>query len=318
MLILVPIVAADDGKVKTIEKDVLFTAPAPPPGASSFMFFGPTSFDQMVDIKVVTGAPYSAQGTTETVQVLADGNRIVRRNSTQIARDGQGRTRQEYTFTPPGGPAPDGSTQVTMISINDPTTGVTYTLHPETRTAEKIPLPEMSAVEVEEGAVGHSVEAGAVAGGGNRIFIRKHGGPGPEAGVSAAAVPMPGAHIARYKFAVANAVIDSGAAEGLGKQIMEGLEVEGKRTTLTIPAGQIGNEQPIVVTNESWYSPELQLIVFSKRDDPMAGTTTYRLTNIVRAEPDPALFEVPAEYKVESPEIRMRTFEHKVPGPGKE
>jgi len=316
LLILVPILAGDDAKVKTIEKDVIVAAPGAPAGAPPFVFFGAASFDHMVDIKVVAGAPYSAQATTETVQVLADGNRIVRRNSTQIARDSQGRTRQEYTFTPPGDMGADGSAEVTMISINDPTTGITYTLHPDTRTADKIMLPEMSHVEILEGDEGnHSIAAGAVAGGENHVFIRRHAGPGAEAGVSIATEPIPGPHIARYKFSVANAVSDSGASEGLGKQVMEGVEVEGKRTTLTIPAGQIGNEQPIVITNESWYSPELQVIVFSKRDDPMAGTTTYRLTNIARAEPDPALFEVPADYTVGRNEMKMRRFEQKVPGP---
>jgi hypothetical protein len=308
------VVAGDDGKGKTIDKDVVFFAPH---AGAAVAWFGSAPFDHVMDIKVVAGAPYSAQATTETVQPLADGNRIVRRNSTQIARDGQGRTRQEYSFTAPGAMSPDGSPQITMISINDPTTGVTHTLHPETRTAEKIRLPELSHVEIHEGAgVSYSTGTAAVAGGGGqRVFIHKEAAPG--AGVAIAA-PVPARQIAHYKFAMAGGINEDGSTEQLGKQVIEGLEVEGKRTTMTIPAGQIGNEQPIVVTNESWYSSELQVIVFSRRDDPMAGTTTYRLTNIVRAEPDPSLFEIPAEYTVDSPELGVRKFERKVPAPRKE
>ena len=86
--------------------------------------------------------------------------------------------------------------------------------------------------------------------------------------------------------------------ESLGKQSLEGVEAEGTRTILTIPAGEIGNERPIEVVNERWYSPDLQSVVLSRHSDPRFGETTYRLTGIVRAEPQRALFEVPADYKV--------------------
>jgi len=86
---------------------------------------------------------------------------------------------------------------------------------------------------------------------------------------------------------------------------MEGVEVEGTRTTSTIPAGQIGNERPIVITSESWYSPELQTVIYSKRDDPTMGTTSYRMTKLTRSEPDPTLFRVPSDYSVHEPEIRL-------------
>lgn len=88
------------------------------------------------------------------------------------------------------------------------------------------------------------------------------------------------------------------AKEALGKQTIEGVEAEGARTTTTIPAGAIGNERPIQITTERWYSPELQLVVMTRHTDPRFGETTYRLTNISRAEPDRALFEVPAGYTI--------------------
>ena len=90
--------------------------------------------------------------------------------------------------------------------------------------------------------------------------------------------------------------------EQLGKQTIEGVEAEGTRATTTIPAGEIGNERPIVITSERWYSPELQTVVMTRRSDPRQGETTYRLTNINRSEPPRSLFEVPADYTIkESP-----------------
>ena len=62
-----------------------------------------------------------------------------------------------------------------------------------------------------------------------------------------------------------------------------------------------------------WYSPELQTVVYSKRDDPMAGQSITRLTKIVRAEPDPALFQIPADYTLSEPEANtFHRFERKI------
>jgi hypothetical protein len=89
--------------------------------------------------------------------------------------------------------------------------------------------------------------------------------------------------------------------ESLGTQFMEGVVVEGTRTTVTIPAGQIGNELPIHIVSERWHSPELKALVMSRQADPRFGETTYRLTNIARAEPSPQLFEIPADFTVIDP-----------------
>jgi len=86
--------------------------------------------------------------------------------------------------------------------------------------------------------------------------------------------------------------------EKLGMQNFEGVQAEGTRTITTIPAGTIGNERPIEVVYERWYSNELQLVVMSKHSDPRSGEQTYRLTNINRSEPDPSLFSLPAGYRV--------------------
>ncbi len=86
--------------------------------------------------------------------------------------------------------------------------------------------------------------------------------------------------------------------ESLGKKKMDGVLVEGTETIRTIPAGAIGNEKPIVITIQRWYSPELQTTIFMTRTDPRFGTTTYQLQNIDLGEPSPSLFEVPADYTV--------------------
>jgi hypothetical protein len=84
--------------------------------------------------------------------------------------------------------------------------------------------------------------------------------------------------------------------ESLGKQTIEGVTAAGTRTTRTIPAGEIGNERPLEITSEVWTSPDLQILVLSKRTDPRIGETVYRLTNIQRGDPDPSLFRVPSGF----------------------
>jgi hypothetical protein len=84
----------------------------------------------------------------------------------------------------------------------------------------------------------------------------------------------------------------------LGTQVINGVNAQGTSITRTILAGQIGNEKPIVIVTERWYSPELQTYVMTKRVDPLMGNVTFELTNIQRQEPDPVLFQVPSDYSV--------------------
>jgi hypothetical protein len=86
--------------------------------------------------------------------------------------------------------------------------------------------------------------------------------------------------------------------EQLGKQMIEGVETEGTRSVVTIPAGQIGNQSPIEVLSERWYSPRLQVVVMSRQSDPRSGETVYRLSNVNLGEPASTLFQVPAGYKL--------------------
>lgn len=100
----------------------------------------------------------------------------------------------------------------------------------------------------------------------------------------------------------------------LGTKTINGVLAQGTRYTRTIPTGQIGNEKPIVITTERWYSPDLKMYVLTKTKDPMRGDSIRQLTNIQMGEPNPALFQVPSDYTVKRGAIvrirrrmRMRT-----------
>ena len=88
--------------------------------------------------------------------------------------------------------------------------------------------------------------------------------------------------------------------ESLGTKTIEGIQAEGTRTTFEIPAGELGNDKPIQVVTETWYSSELQVIVMSRHVDPIAGEHVFRLTNIKRAEPSSDLFTVPPGFRFEN------------------
>ena len=93
--------------------------------------------------------------------------------------------------------------------------------------------------------------------------------------------------------------------EDLGRQNIESVAATGSRSTTTIPAGAIGNLQPLRVVSEQWFSPDLQVLIMTKHSDPRTGETTYRLQSIVRAEPDRSLFTVPSDYTFKESGIRQ-------------
>jgi hypothetical protein len=129
-------------------------------------------------------------------------------------------------------------------------------------------------------------------------------GPGARIGVTQAEQFSIGgaAGTSSYVFRTSGGPNANEKKEDLGKQMIESVEAEGMRTTVTIPTGEIGNERPIEIVSERWYSPELQLVVMTRHSDPRQGETTYKLTNINRTEPAKSLFEVPSDYTIkESP-----------------
>lgn len=95
-----------------------------------------------------------------------------------------------------------------------------------------------------------------------------------------------------------------GKTESLGTKTIEGVNVEGTRVTVEIPAGQIGNDKPLSVVTEKWFSPELQIVILSRHLDPIAGEHVFRLVNIKKGEPSAELFSVPNDFKVVAPQRR--------------
>ena len=236
-----------------------------------------------MDAAPVKGAPFCATVVTEHTQSLADGNRIHTNDTSTLCRDSEGRTRREAGLNLLG--ATQQTSAPKLITIFDPVAGARYLLDTENKIAQKIPLmPDGGPSTAADGGPSHAP--------GKQLMIYQRtdgpGGPGPDVFFNDVMVRKAGA--------------DSGEAapktENLGDQTIDGVHVTGTRMTHIIPAGQMGNEKPITVTSERWYSPELKATVSTKHDDPWAGELKTDLKNINTGEPDASLFTVPADYKV--------------------
>ncbi len=118
-----------------------------------------------------------------------------------------------------------------------------------------------------------------------------------------------GAHTGGHGAAADKATVTT----SLGTQTIGGVTAEGTRYTRTIPAGQIGNVKAIVIVTERWYSPDLQMVVMTKRSDPRSGDTVFQMTSIARTEPAASLFQVPTDYAVTKAQPRG-AFRHGGPG----
>ncbi len=270
--------AASNGMEPMIDEDVFIEAlPAdaaegPQGMRHKFMFISA----EMEHGKVIKGAPYSAEAITERTQTLGDGNRIVHKSSSKIFRDSEGRTRKEQELGAIGNwEAKEDLPR--RIFIQDPVAKVHYILEPENQVARKIKLDVT--MKKAPGAGVHDEE---------HTFEMR------------APHPMgPGQF--RKEVMIRESLSDKDAKkESLGKQTIEGLVVEGTRTTITIPAGEMGNDLPIQIVSERWYSPDLQTNVMTRHSDPRFGETVYQLTRIGRGEQDSSLFQVPQGYKTET------------------
>jgi hypothetical protein len=109
--------------------------------------------------------------------------------------------------------------------------------------------------------------------------------------------PLAGTSLMRFE---GMGKLGKGVTTSMGTKTFDGVSAEGKKTTWTIAAGSIGNKNPIEVTSESWYSPDLQLTVYSRYNDPRQGESIYRLAGIKRGEPSSDLFRVPEGYETMS------------------
>ncbi|MFN7919955.1 MAG: hypothetical protein U0Q16_07655 [Bryobacteraceae bacterium] len=240
--------------------------------------------DGMMPGKVVTGAPYSAEGVTDYVQTLADGTRITRRSTNRVVRDSQGRTRDERTM-PAIGPWASSGEAPRIVTIMDPVAKEMIVLNEREKVAAKHKLPDFGHV-----AVGEKVAAFTAA---RPVGATFHTMADPPAG-GVGGVAMASQSVMVFHRSDGG----DGKEEALGKQTLEGLVCEGKRFSHSIPAGEVGNDRPMTTTIERWTSADLQVLVRSTTKDPMSGETTYRLTSVSRAEPARTLFAIPAEYTV--------------------
>jgi hypothetical protein len=277
----------------------LFTqAVAPPPdmlvgtaagGATGNIAF--LAHESFAPGQTVKGAPYSAEAVTESVQTLADGNRITRKNSSSIARDSEGRTRRENKLNVVGPWGVEGEPP-SMITIDDPVAKTHYMLNTADKTAHKIPVPDATMVR---GAVMGRRVMGVQTAGRPAAAVRVESGPTWTAARPAEPVVGETFHIKiREPFKEGKKPEE----QSLGSQVIEGVKAEGTRTVMRIEAGEVGNERPIEIISERWYSPELQTAVMTKHSDPRFGETTFRLTRIDRREPPPSLFQPPPDYKL--------------------
>jgi hypothetical protein len=233
----------------------------------------------------VLGAPYSATITNESIQTLADGNRLVQTSTGTTVRDSQGRTRQDTVLPAIGNLAAANAPR--LIFIHDPVAQISYTLNLTEKTAQKMPAL-LHLAGGTAGVPGATVAMRVIEGNGAPLSL-------PDAMPTTMTAPAPGVFFEKH---LITSEQDQGHTEDLGSQSMEGVLVNGERTTHTIPAGQIGNDRPITIVTEVWTSPDLKTVVYSKRSDPRMGEQTFRLTNIVRSEPVPSLFAVPADFKI--------------------
>jgi hypothetical protein len=210
---------------------------------------------------IVTGAPYSGEGITTLKLKLFDGTRIERTVTARFWRDSAGRVRREQTIVGLAALNPSNESPL-VVTIVDPVAGVIYSLTPGSQTAQRIAIDKRMLA-------------------GEPPPPPPPPPPGGPIGPGAPPPPPPPPN-----------------EEVLGSRQIEGLIALGRRTKRTIPAGQIGNDRPIAITDERWHSPDLKALLFSRHHDPRTGDVEYRLTNITRAEPPAELFTVPAGYTI--------------------
>jgi hypothetical protein len=281
--------------------------PMPGPGVVTTQLLGGAgmgfqfvSAEPAVSTRVVKKAPYSLEATIETAQTLSDGNRIVRRQVVRVFRDSEGRTRREETLSAIGPWAASGPPP-TIVTIQDPVSGLTYSLDPQIKIATT--LPSVLGGQTQGFVLG--TNGGGLSGGmagGNAInnssaATTSSVGAAPVVGGFQTAGGGDGFVLVQNGMPV-QMLTPEETSESLGKQTIAGVSADGTRISTTIPANAIGNERPLQSTKERWYSPELQIILRSKQTDPRFGETTYEVTQLDRGKPARALFEIPADYQV--------------------
>jgi hypothetical protein len=298
----------------------------------NFEHFGLDLFSP-VDGSDTKDKPYSTEVVTESNHILADGNRISRKTVSKMARDREGRFRQE---------ALDGASRV---YINDPVAKKTIILDVEAKTATVHPNTGLSrhfsfdnaqidsarriaaaASSAASTAASEARRAGQDVAEAVRKALRASGidAMGPQSGRKTVdigavdVVTLDGMNRPRVSSNTWMHTMPSSAfgmnskyassQEPLGTKLIEGVNAEGMRRSTTIPAGEIGNEKPIVMTSELWKAPDLNLTLYSRNADPRTGETIYRLHNLSRNDPPASLFTIPEGYKIKETAMRVKVI----------
>jgi hypothetical protein len=256
-------------------------------------------------VRLVTGAPYSAVGRAESITRLVDGNRIVSRNQIRFWRDSDGRTRTDFEITAIGGPMPlEMNTTVTII--DDPVKRSRYLLSAADKTVMRMQIepcrgtitqPEPPVIPAMAMVLGRSGFRGAMPFEPGAASIGSRPPSPPKSAVAPGSGPAFGPPMGP---GIPRELSGTSLAPpvSLGERQIDGRTVVGSRLEATIAAGAVGNELPIKMTADQWFSKDLQIVVDATYNDPRTGETRFRLTDIVRSDQDPALFRVPADYKL--------------------
>lgn len=257
--------------------------------------------------QAVKNSPFTADEVNESVQTLADGNRIVRSSTGKIYRNSDGRVRRD-TSGGVGGMLGTTYSVANGVSILNPNLGQKYLLDSKLKTAKVIELTQaqkelaiVSGKMAAERAVADQDRSQATRKLRTELETKLRATSpsvvaGTVSGNYAAAITAAGQGGVLTYAAVPTGKYET-RTEELGTRVFEGVSAEGTRKITTIPAGAIGNERAIEIVYERWFSKELGMVVFSRNSDPRFGEQTYKLTNLLRTEPDPSLFSIPTEYR---------------------
>lgn len=222
---------------------------------------------------VLSGAPYSAVLVNEAITTYADGNRVVQSDATRYYRDSSGRVRTQRENQDA---TPESQTGFDIVHIADPTLNKVTTLVPRDKSFHSQTLP----------------------------FTR------PVLASPAQAPPVQ-MQLQLINLGIGLGFVPEIAANtaSLGEKVMEGVRVVGSRLEHVVPTGYAGNEKPITLVAEQWFSPDLGVVVLSTQTASIGTSTTSRLEQIVRAEPDASLFSVPAGYTERDGSVSFRRLE---------
>jgi hypothetical protein len=237
-----------------------------PVETSPMIFEGTAQVGQVFNLPPNPTAPFTAIVEFETTQTLSDRSVVIHKSSSNVARDSKGRTRNELRVQMDGPNGPQ--TQILEVVLYYPSTGIRTTLSPRTHTARQTEVK--LSVALKGGSNSRSAKAsstGQAPGRGDMVADRRNT-----------------------------------QTEELGMDYMQGLAVKHFRERRIYPVGSAGNDREVETVYDYWYSPELKVNLMGKRIDPRAGTQTATLKGIRRGEPDAALFEIPADYRVIGPE----------------